>query len=104
MVFYKVRHIQKIINPLASLPSSKKNIHFRKSSYATHKIIFFRKGSYATYKNILKKDSYITHKIIYLESVVMFYIRTFFRKRGYSAYKKSFKFVMYLHVLRKERL
>ena len=52
--------------------------HFlRKSSYATHKIIFFRKGSYATYKNILKKDSYITHKIIYLESVDMFYIRTF---------------------------
>ncbi|NRV98318.1 hypothetical protein DFH66_004427 [Clostridium beijerinckii] len=34
----------------------------------------------------------------------MFYIRTFFRKRGYAAYKKIFKFVMYLHVLRKERL
>ena len=54
-----------------------RSFFFRKGSYATHKIIFFRKGSYATYKNILKKDSYITHKIIYLESVDMFYIRTF---------------------------
>lgn len=73
-----MRHIQKIINPLASLPSSKKNIHLRKSSYATYKIIFLRKGSYAIYKIIfLEKGSYATNRIIFLKEIDILHIRSF---------------------------